>query len=125
MHSIKVYPIVNRMIVTKQENINGDDYQIVISIDKHDKSSINVYVNEMTNTSVGSYVYSINDKKSGQIYSSVLQDHSSNIVTEQARNLGYLVVKKYCRPSYTNINGQISDYPQVLKVVFNLLDESI
>lgn len=125
MHNIKAYPIVNSMIVTKQENINGDEYQIVISIDKHDKSSINVYVNEITNTSVGSYVYSINDKNSGQIYSSVLQDHSSNIKTEQAKNLGYLVVKKYSRPSYTNINGQINDYPQVLKVVFNLLDENI
>lgn len=113
------------MIVTKQENVNGDDYQIVISIDNHDKSSINVYVNEMTNTSIGSYVYSINDKISGQIYSSVLQDHSRSIITEQAKNLGYLVVKKYHRPCYTNINGQISDYPQILKLVFNSLDETI
>lgn len=113
------------MIVNKQENINGDDYQIVISMDKHDRSSINVYVNEMTNATIGSYVYSINDTRSGQIYSSVLQDHSNNILTEQAKNLGYLVVKKYCRPSYTNINGLINDYQQILKLVFDLLGQSI
>lgn len=113
------------MITSRQENINGEDYKIVVSTNKHDKSSINVYVNEVSNKGIGSYVYSIKDARTEKIYSSVLQDHSSDILTEQAKNLGYLVVKKYGRPTYTNISGLINDYPQILKAVFALLGESV
>lgn len=68
-------------------------------------------------------MYSIGDAQ-GAVYSSVLQDHGAGVLTEQAKNLGYLVVKKYGKPAYTNINGQVGDYPQLSRAVFTLLEEN-
>lgn len=111
------------MIVEKEIDSFGEQYQAVFSTDfAKTKGSIGVYINHTENSRIGGYVYSIGDRRSGEVYGVVLQDSSDEMAVEHARSLGRILVKKYGLPAYTCISGSVSNFGHLLQSVMAVIE---
>lgn len=112
------------MIVEKYIDSFGEQYLAVFSTDfTKPKGSIGVYVNHIENSRIGGYVYSIGDRRSGEVYDVVLQDSSDEMAVEQARSLGRILVKKYGLPAYTCISGSVSNFGHLLQSLIAAVED--
>lgn len=111
------------MIIKKSLQVFGDDLEVVVNIplENQGKSPISVYITPGLDNA-GCYVYSIEDRRRREIYTSILLDHANNDLVEQTKNMSNLVTKKFHRPSYVNLARPINNYSMLLSNVFDILN---
>lgn len=104
-------------------DINDLDYNVCVSYGDEPKSVITVYINQANNQLFDCYVYSIANSRTKQIYSTILQNTEDNNLFDLTKNLSTLLVRKYDRPAYVNLNGRLSlqDYSLLSSAVMKLI----
>lgn len=95
-------------------SVGSSDYDLAVSPSKNAKSPIFVYLNQVGNASLGSYVYTIGAPrrvgpkgKTVETYSTVIQGDGGGL-QDLATNLGRLLVNKFGCPAYVSISGAVS-----------------
>ncbi|EEQ36949.1 hypothetical protein EJF18_11100 [Clavispora lusitaniae] len=99
-------------------SVGGNDYQVIFHRDKANaKAPTMVYVNQVGNSSIGAYVYTIG--KGTETYTSVLQQGESMTIQDLAANLGRVLTRRFAAPSYVCMSGSLSmyDYGEVSSFV--------
>lgn len=90
-------------------SLGGYDYQVICHRNvTSPKAPVMVYVNQVGNSSVGAYVYTIS--KGEDAYTSVLQQSEDITLQDLATNLGRVLAKKAAVPSYVSLSGSLSMY---------------
>lgn len=114
------------MMITSESvvDINDVDYNVCVSYGDEPKSVITLYINQVNNQIFDCYIYSIGNAKTNQIYSTVLQNTEDNNLFDLTKNLSTLLVKKFNRPAYVNLNGGLSlqDYSLLAATVVKLIN---
>lgn len=98
--------------------LGGCEYQVLCHRDAaNPKAPIMVYVNQVGNSSIGAYVYTIG--KGANTYTSVLQQAESITVQDLSTNLGRVLTRRTASPSYVSISGSLSmfDYGELSSFV--------
>lgn len=86
--------------ITTQVSTNGVDYTLVITYHQNPKTPISVFINEVNNTTMNNYIYTI---RSSTIYLNKTEQNDS------IELLNNLLNKKFNKPVYLNINGYLSN----------------
>lgn len=90
-------------------SVGDSDYNVAIHHSPSNaKAPLLVYVNQVGNSTIGCYVYTVPSKNTS--YASVLQGVENGELHDFTANLGRVLVKKFGCPSYVLVSGSVGLY---------------